>query len=308
MPLMRAAEVAIYAHAIPSATAFGVKPEVSLYDHSKAVAALAVALWRYHHDREDDQDATTAAMRMRTDWDEEKLLLVQGDLFGIQDFIFAAGGETQRRAAKLLRGRSFYVGLLAECAALKVLDALGLPPTSQISLAIKLQFVTAQRKGEVIGARLDEFDLKTGWWTIPADRAKNKIPHRVPLSEKAFGIIDEALDLAGDSEWLFPSPKTGRPITGPAVDHAVRKNMEAFGMEHWTPHDLRRTAASHMTGNGISRLTVSKILNHVDSSITAVYDRHSYDAEKKQALYSWANVLDRIITGKQENNAVQLQR
>lgn len=121
-----------FTHAIPSATAFGVKPEVSLYDHSKAVAALAVALWRYHYERGNDPAAVAAAQRERADWGENKFLLIQGDLFGIQEFIFATGGETQRRAAKLLRGRSFYVGLLTECAALRVLDALALPPTSQI--------------------------------------------------------------------------------------------------------------------------------------------------------------------------------
>ena len=69
---------------------------------------------------------------MRDGWDEEKLMLVQGDFFGIQDFIFAEGGQTQKHAHKLLRGRSFQVSLLAECAALKVLEALNLPPTSQI--------------------------------------------------------------------------------------------------------------------------------------------------------------------------------
>jgi len=124
--------LATFAHAIPAATAFGVKPEVSLYDHSKAVAALATALWRWHQARDDDPQTIIAAHQQRADWDEPKLLLIQGDLFGIQDFIFAAGGETQRRAAKLLRGRSFYVGLLTECAAMRVLDALALPPTSQI--------------------------------------------------------------------------------------------------------------------------------------------------------------------------------
>lgn len=121
-----------FTHAIPSATAFGAKPEVSLYDHSKAVAALAVALWRYHQEREDDPATVAAAQRTRADWDDAKFLLIQGDLFGIQEFIFASGGETQRRAAKLLRGHSFYVGLLTECAAMRVLDALALPPTSQI--------------------------------------------------------------------------------------------------------------------------------------------------------------------------------
>jgi CRISPR-associated protein Csm1 len=124
--------LATFAHSIPAATAFGVKPEVSLYDHSKAVAALATALWRWHQARDDAPEAIVAAHQQRADWDQPKLLLIQGDLFGIQDFIFAAGGETQRRAAKLLRGRSFYVGLLTECAAMRVLDALALPPTSQI--------------------------------------------------------------------------------------------------------------------------------------------------------------------------------
>lgn len=121
-----------FAHAIPAATAFGTKPEVSLYDHSKTVAALAVAIWRYHHERGDDPETARRAMSQYSDWGEEKFLLVQGDFSGIQDFIFATGGETQRRAAKLLRGRSFYVALLAECAALRVLDALALPPTSQV--------------------------------------------------------------------------------------------------------------------------------------------------------------------------------
>lgn len=121
-----------YTQAIPAATAGNTKPEVSLYDHSRTTAALAAALWRFHHDRGDDPAATAQALRLRADWDEDKFLLVQGDFSGIQDFIFATGGETQRRAAKLLRGRSFHVSLLTECAALRVLEALGLPPTSQI--------------------------------------------------------------------------------------------------------------------------------------------------------------------------------
>ena len=62
-----------------------------------------------------------------------------------------------------------------------------------------------------------------------------------------------------------------------------------------TPHDLRRTAASHMTGMGVPRLTVSKILNHIESGITAVYDRHSYDQEKRQALDLWGDKLSKIL-------------
>ncbi|MDO8940713.1 MAG: type III-A CRISPR-associated protein Cas10/Csm1 [Methylicorpusculum sp.] len=123
----------VYTQAIPSATAFGVRPDVSLYDHSRVAASLATALWRYHYERGDTSETTAKRLAdQQQSWKEQKFLLIQGDFFGIQDFIFASGGETNKRAAKLLRGRSFYVSLLSECAALKVLDALDLPSTSQV--------------------------------------------------------------------------------------------------------------------------------------------------------------------------------
>ena len=54
-----------YTQAIPAATAGNTKPEVSLYDHSRTTAALAAALWRFHHDRGDDPVATAQALRLR---------------------------------------------------------------------------------------------------------------------------------------------------------------------------------------------------------------------------------------------------
>jgi integrase len=75
------------------------------------------------------------------------------------------------------------------------------------------------------------------------------------------------------------------------------------------PHDLRRTAASLMTGMGISRLTVAKILNHVERGVTATYDRHSYDAEKRQALEAWGRRLEEIIANEavEDRKVVQLR-
>ena len=103
------------AHAVPTAHS----ADVSLYDHSKTTAALATALW----------------LRRDAAEDSKEILLIQGDFFGIQNFIFAAGSATNRRAAKILRGRSFHVSLFAEVAALKVLEACALPPTAQIQNA-----------------------------------------------------------------------------------------------------------------------------------------------------------------------------
>jgi CRISPR-associated protein Csm1 len=151
-----------FTQAIPSATAGNVKPEVSLYDHARTTAALAVALWRWHRDRQDDASAAGEQLRVLWDrerqgteeadsaWREDKFLLVQGDFFGIQDFIFATGGEIQRQAAKLLRGRSFYISLLTECAALKVLEALDLPPISQVVNAAGKFLIVAPNTPEAV--------------------------------------------------------------------------------------------------------------------------------------------------------------
>ncbi len=170
-----------FAHAIPSATAGiagKVRPDVSLYDHSKTTAALAVALWRYHHDRGDD--ATVIREQLRAQWDSErrdspegrqawegdKFLLVQGDFTGIQNFIFAEGGSTQKRAAKLLRGRSFYVSLVTDLAALKVLEVLDLPATSQVVNAAGKFLIVAPNttatveKLRAVQEELDDWFLK----------------------------------------------------------------------------------------------------------------------------------------------------
>lgn len=166
------------------------------------------------------------------------------------------------------------------------------------ALALKLQLITSQRKGEVADAEWVDFDLKNKWWNIPAEKSKNGFPHRVPLSPLAMKILSELKEMTGHSQWLFPSPRDGQHIAETSIDHAVRVNAEHFEIEHFTPHDLRRSAATMMTASGVQRLTVSKILNHVESGVTAVYDRHGYDQEKRRALESWGRKLDAILNGK----------
>jgi integrase len=176
------------------------------------------------------------------------------------------------------------------------LDDPALPILPPIRLALKFQLCTGQRKGEIVGAEWGEFDLHENIWNIPAEKSKNNLPHRVALAPLALALLNEIARNASKSRWLFPSPRRqGEPITARAVSHAVRNNRERLGIGDVTPHDLRRTAASHMTALGISRLVVSKILNHAEPGVTAVYDRHSYDGEKRAALAAWSKRLEEII-------------
>lgn len=167
----------------------------------------------------------------------------------------------------------------------------------------KLRLLTAQRGKEVETMSWNDIDIVSGWWTIPASIAKNKLAHRVPLSPTALQIVkalrtdvDAALQLKRDA---------GKPATEPTYvcQNARGKRQHriaarAFGIPDFRGHDLRRTAASLMAGSGTTRLTISKILNHVESGITAVYDRHGYDHEKRVALIAWDTQLAGILTDK----------
>jgi integrase len=207
------------------------------------------------------------------------------------------GGAEQSKEQSLARGEiaTFWHRL----------DAPETKISEQVRLALKLILVTAQRPGEIAGARALEFDLNERMWVIPAERAKNEREHYVPLSDLAIELIDELRTLAKGRPYLLPSVhkklKPDEPISERALSRALKNNHSEgkhttlFGIEPFTPHDLRRTAGTHLTSLGIPRLHVMKLLNHSDNETTAIYDRHHYWPEKQQAVKVWADELRAII-------------
>jgi hypothetical protein len=125
-------------------------------------------------------------------------------------------------------------------------------------------------------------DIDGSWWTIP--KAKNGRSHRVFLSRQAMRIL-EGLD--PETDYVFPARRgNARHLETPYK--ARDRIAAAAGVEHWTIHDLRRTAATMMASIGVSPFVIEKILGHADRrGITAIYDRSSYDAEKRDAMIRW---------------------
>jgi integrase len=167
----------------------------------------------------------------------------------------------------------------------------------------KLRMATAQRGGELTNMRWADVDLKAAWWTVPSMSTKNKLAHRVPLSASALAIL-KALRAEVDRD-LRQRRAAGKKANEPVyvLDDARGKRQQAeaaaaFPVQDFRGHDLRRTAASSMAAGGIPRLTISKILNHVERGVTSVYDRHSYDAEKQAALRWWDQKLKSIVENK----------
>ena len=178
--------------------------------------------------------------------------------------------------------------------------------TEGVKTALRLCLVTAQRRGEVAGMRRSEID--GNWWIIPKERSKNGKAHRVPLSPLAKSLIEHA----SSDDYLFPSPrKTGSngeqiPIEARALTNAITKNRNVFDTDRFCTHDLRRTAATRMAELGVTRFDISKVLNHTDREVTAVYDHYAYDAEKKKALLKWGRRLQEILEGKKTKKVVRI--
>ena len=112
-------------------------------------------------------------------------------------------------------------------------------------------------------------DIDATWWTIPAECATNGRSHR-GTAESAGARGTRTVTEADGRALVFQSPTHGRTDRQPAEGRATAPGANPGG--DLRLHDLRRTAGSLMTGMGISRLTVKKILNHAQRDVTAVYD------------------------------------
>jgi integrase len=154
---------------------------------------------------------------------------------------------------------------------------------------LKLILVTGQRPGEVAG--LHRREISGDWWTIPAERAKKgKRDHRVFLTSLAKEIV-------GDSDgFIFPTTKhavSGHISTIAASRIIIMSNF--YGLPRWTPHDLRRTARTHMSRLRIPREHAEAVLNHAKSGMVKVYDQYEFDLEKQEALQKWSDELGRLL-------------
>jgi integrase len=179
----------------------------------------------------------------------------------------------------------------------KALDA---EPARNAAL-FRLYLLTAQRGGEIRTMAWDDVDLDGGWWTIPGERSKNGRSHRVPLSADAVAVLrDLRSSRAPGVRWVFPTPRGSASGYRERVYKVVDRIRGVSGVVDFTPHDLRRTAASHMTAMGISRLVVAKLLNHAERGMTAVYDRYAYGREKRDAVEMWARRVREIVCGVEE--------
>ena len=169
-----------------------------------------------------------------------------------------------------------------------------------VNAALRFLLVSGQRLGEVVSMEWEDIDLANRVWSLPAERSKNGRGHRIPLSARAVLILRELQASGNSGGWVFANTK-GHHVRADSITQALSRLTKQFDLDHFTPHDLRRTAATQISGMGVDRATLVRILNHTDHSTTAIYDRYSYEPEVRQALEKWSTKLDQILAKKRRS-------
>lgn len=175
--------------------------------------------------------------------------------------------------------------------------------TEAVSIAAKLELVLGHRTSEITQQTKNQIDLSTNqpFWTI--EDTKNKQEHKQPLCTLAIDLIRRAIELSGESEFLFPSPVNKfQPIGPHAVTKAILRRRDTLGF-HFTSHDLRRTMNTRLAAMGIDLEMRKLILNHKSNGSSAdinetAYNWHKYENEIRSILNAWGNQLLAITEGR----------
>jgi integrase len=171
---------------------------------------------------------------------------------------------------------------------------------------VKLLMLTGTRRNEAAAMRWVETDLEItapfgqpSTWIVPGARTKNGRTHVLPLSQFSTTLLDSLSRIEGCDFVLTTSGKA--PVSGFSK---MKRELDALlppDMSRWTLHDLRRTCATRMAELGVQPHIVEAVLNHISghkAGVAGIYNRATYEPEKRAALETWARHVEGVVSGK----------
>jgi integrase len=175
---------------------------------------------------------------------------------------------------------------------------------------VRLLVLTGQRADEIASLRWSEIGEDA--ITLPSSRTKNKRQHSIPLSGPALDILKAQPRRANEDgalrELVFGVGQRG--FSGwsrckERLDERIAQK-NAMPLLAWRLHDIRRSVATGMADLGVQPHIIEAVLNHVSGSkagVAGIYNRSTYEPEKRRALELWANHLMAVVEGRASNVA-----
>jgi integrase len=178
--------------------------------------------------------------------------------------------------------------------------------------ALTLYLWTGTRGGEIVSMESTEIaDEADGlWWTIPKQKTKGlhnerATDLRVPLVGRAEIVVRRRLEQAKGT-FLFPSSR-GTSMDQTVVQHGVyyhqpyckiapTHDRPRLAVTHWSAHDLRRTTRTMLATLGCPNEIAEAVLGHVQPGIVGIYNRHTYDRERRDWLTHLSRRLEEVAS------------
>jgi integrase len=156
----------------------------------------------------------------------------------------------------------------------------------------RLLLLTAQRRDKLLTLRWDDLDAD-GVWTIRTEPREKGNPGKLKLPSIARDLIRDQPRFV-DNTHVFAG-RNGLPRATLAAGQYKAEFDRLCGVTGWRLHDLRRTARSLMSRAGVQTEIAEMVLGHARDELLQTYDRHSYDAEKTDALEKLAALITQIV-------------
>jgi integrase len=160
----------------------------------------------------------------------------------------------------------------------------------QTRLALQLMLLTFVRTTELRAAKWAEINLQAGEWRIPAERMKMGDPHIVPLPRQAVSVLEELRKIAGESDFVFPSPARGGCLSPNTMLFAMYR-MGFHGRA--TVHGFRAVASTLLNEMGFNSDWIERQLAHSErNKVRSAYNHAQYLPERRRMMQQWADYLD----------------
>ena len=154
-------------------------------------------------------------------------------------------------------------------------------------LALEFLVLTAGRSTEVRLAEWREIDIEARTWTLSAARMKSKREHRVPLSDRAMAVLQEAATLGDGTGLVFPSV-TGKPMSDSTLSKLLREN----GIPS-VPHGFRSSFRDWCAKANIDRQIAESALAHnLGDATEMAYLRSDVFQLRRAAMNAWSDFLN----------------
>lgn len=153
-------------------------------------------------------------------------------------------------------------------------------PNQKSANVVRLLLLTGARRGEVLDATWDQFDVEAGVWIKPSAHTKQKKEHRVPLSAATIRLLSDIKANSGPSPYVFPGRTSGGSLTD--IKNFWAGICKKAQLQDCRIHDLRHTYASILASSGMSLPVIGALLGHTQPNTTARYS-HLFDDPLREA-------------------------